>query len=433
MTLPDERVGPHVGEAVSERAGTHATADIASSEILHRPTSVRLSAQGRRIVEAAPRGRLAWDMPRRNLPYDFRYGEPAYADLPMETWCRLLGRRARRMSKQRLAYGEPQGALELRRALRAYLERSRGVVCNEECILVTHGSQQAVDLIARVLVDPGDRVALEEPHYTGFAFVLREHGADIVHVPVDEAGIRVDDLETHARVRCVCVTPSHQYPGGSVLSLDRRLALLEWARRCGAVIVEDDYDGEYRYEGRPLPSLQGLDGGNSVIYVGTASKMLFPSLRIGWMVVPPALVRPLTLAKAFTDTGGATLDQLVLADFIDGGYLERHIRRSRVRNAARRRALHSAVDRHLGDRASLVGTNAGLHGLLRIRGLPMERELELRRRAAQLGVGVYPAMPYYATPPRDVELVLGFAALSDDEIEAGIRRLGELVAEMLPQ
>jgi GntR family transcriptional regulator/MocR family aminotransferase len=208
-----------------------------------------------------------------------------------------------------------------------------------------------------------------------------------------------------------------------VLSLERRLALLEWARRQRAYIVEDDYDGEYRYDGRPLPSLQGLDGGNDVIYVGTASKMLFPSLRIGWMVAPPALVRPLTLAKAFCDTGGATLDQLTLADFIEGGDLERHIRRSRVRNASRREALHVAVDRHLGGRATLVGTNAGLHGLLRIPDLPMERELELRRRAQQHGVGVYPAAPYYAVPPPWTELLLGFAALADAEIEEGIRRL----------
>lgn len=423
-TLPEERTATSDPRRVDTASSSKAA--IAAPP----PAAASLSRQGRRIVEAAPRGRLSWDMPRRNLPYDFRYGEPAYSDLPMETWCRLLGRRARRMSKQRLAYGEPQGALELRRALRGYLERSRGVACDEERVIVTHGSQQAVDLIARVLVDAGDRVAIEDPHYTGFAFVLRAHGAELVHVPVDEGGLRVDLLEDEPRVRLVCVTPSHQYPTGSVLSLDRRLALLDWSRRRDAFIVEDDYDGEYRYEGRPLPSLQGLDGGDRVVYVGTASKTLFPSLRIGWMVVPRPLVRPLTLAKAFSDTGGATLDQLVLADFIDGGHLERHVRRSRVRNASRRNALHVAVELHLGGRATLVGTRAGLHGLLRIERLPMEREAELRRRASAVGVGVYPAAPYYSSPPEHAEILLGFGSLTEAEIEEGVRRLAIVIEEM---
>jgi GntR family transcriptional regulator/MocR family aminotransferase len=323
-----------------------------------------ISAHAERILAEAPRRGVSWGMPRRGLPYDFRYGEPAYADLPLETWWRLLGRRARRASAARLAYGDPAGAPELRRALAEYLRRARGVACTPEQVIVTHGSQQAIDLVARVLVDAGDRVALEEPHYTGFSLALRAFGAELVPVPVDAQGLRTDALEREPDLRGVCVTPSHQFPTGGVLPLERRLALLAWAERARAFVLEDDYDGEFRYEGRPLASLQGLDRAGRVLYLGTASKLLFPALRIGWLVVPEPLVRAFTLAKAYADTGSPQLEQLVLADFIAGGQLERHVRRARVRNAARREALHAAVARHLAGAAELAGTRAGLHGLL---------------------------------------------------------------------
>jgi GntR family transcriptional regulator/MocR family aminotransferase len=395
-----------------------------------RPRPPALSGHGARLVAEAPRLGVSWGMPRRHLPYDFRYGEPAFADLPLETWCRLLGRRARRASAGQLAYGPPAGAPELRRALTAYLQRARGVNGSAEQILVTHGTQQAVDLAARVLLDPGDRVALEEPHYTGFSLALGAYGAERVPVAVDDQGLRVADLERQPPVRGVCVTPSHQFPTGGILPLERRLALLGYAERHGAFVLEDDYDGEYRYEGRPLPSLQGLDRAGSVLYVGSTSKLLFPSLRIGWLVVPEPLVRPFALAKAYSDTGSSTLEQLVLADFIESGQLERHVRRTRVRNAARREALEHAVQRHLADRAELVGTRAGLHGLLWVPGLPAPREGELRRRAEARGVGLYPVRPYYTRAPRRAGYVLGYAALAESAIDEGIRRVGEALAEL---
>jgi GntR family transcriptional regulator/MocR family aminotransferase len=195
-------------------------------------------------------------------------------------------------------------------------------------------------------------------------------------------------------------------------------------------VVEDDYDGEYRYEGRPVPSLQGLDRSGCVFYVGTASKLLFPSLRIGWLVVPEPWLRAFALAKAYTDTGSATLEQLALADFIEGGHLERHVRRARVRNAARREALHQAVTRHLGDAGVLEGTPAGLHGLLWLNGLPAARESELRRRCEARGVGIYPVRPYYTRPPRRAGYVLGYAALPERDIDEGIKRLAEALREL---
>jgi GntR family transcriptional regulator/MocR family aminotransferase len=383
-----------------------------------------------RMLAKAPRGGVGWGMPRRNLPYDFRYGEPAYGDLPLETWCRLLGRRARRASTRRLAYGGPTGAPELQRALAAYLQSARGVVCAPEQIVITHGTQQAIDLVARVLVDPGARVALEEPHYTGFSFAFGAYGAELMPVPVDESGLRTTELETVPALRGVCTTPSHQFPTGAVLTLERRLQLLAWAERTAAFVLEDDYDGEYRYTGRPIPSLQSLDRTGCVLYVGTASKLLFPSLRIGWLVVPEPLVRAFTLAKAYSDTGSASLEQLVLADFIESGHLERHVRRSRVRNAARREALQTAVARHLDGVAVLAGTRAGLHGLLWIPDLRGAREADLRRRCEARGVGIYPVRPYYTRAPRRAGYVLGYAALEPEAIDEGIRRVARAVAEL---
>ena len=392
------------------------------------PAPLPLAARAQRMLALRPRGGLSWGVPRRHLPYDFRYGEPAFGDLPLETWCRLLGRRARRASASRLAYGGPGGAPELRRALSDYLARARGVSCTPERVLVTHGTQQGIDLALRVLVEPGDRVALEEPSYTGFSLALSAHGAEPVPLPVDEHGLVADTLDGEPGLRGVCVTPSHQFPTGGVLPLDRRLALLRWAERERAFVIEDDYDGEYRFEGRPVPSLQSLDRADRVLYLGTASKLLFPALRIGWMVVPDALVPAFEVGQALTDTGSGHLEQWVLADFIEGGHLERHVRRSRVRNGARREALRAAVERHLGDRAELAGTRAGLHGLLWMTGLPHAREAELRHRCADAGVGIYPVHPFYETPPERAGYLLGYSALDEAAIDAGIARLAETLS-----
>jgi GntR family transcriptional regulator/MocR family aminotransferase len=215
-----------------------------------------------------------------------------------------------------------------------------------------------------------------------------------------------------------------------VLPLERRLALLDWAASQGAFVLEDDYDGEYRYENRPVPSLQGLDRNQCVLYVGSASKLLFPSMRLGWLVVPEPLVRAFSIAKAYADTGSATLEQLVLAEFIEGGHLERHVRRSRVRNAARREALQNAVDHHLSGIAELEGTRAGLHGLLWVSELPHSREAELRRACEARGVGIYPVHPYYAKPPERAGFVLGYAGLGERDIESGIRALAAALAEI---
>lgn len=390
----------------------------------------RLSRTGARLAQVAPPGRASWSPWPELLPYDFRYGEPSFSDLPLDTWTRLLGRRARRLSARRLAYQSPGGAPELREALAGYLARARGVVTTPDRIIVVHGSQQAVDLAARLLVDPGDPVVLEEPHYSGFSFCLAAAGAELVPVGVDEQGLRTDELERVEGARLVCVTPSHQFPTGSVLSLARRLALLDWAGRHDAYVLEDDYDGEFRFDADPIECLQALDRSGRVIYAGTASKLLFPALRIGWIVAPPALAPHFLTAKALADTGTASLEQLALADFVTEGHLERHVRRARQRTAARRAVLLETMDAELGGRAEVLGASAGLHVLVKLADLEAADVPRLRRACRDLGVGVYPTSPYYSRPPAHAEVLLGYAALPEETIREGIRRFGRALAAL---
>lgn len=418
-----EGAGTYVVETLPKSAARR-TRPAARSE---RAEAGALSAAGRRLLRDVPPGAASWSLPREPSTIDFRYGEPAYADLPLETWARLLGRRARRLSVRRLAYQAPGGAPELREALADYLARARGVVCEPEQLVVVQGSQQAIDLTMRLLVDPGDTVVLEEPHYTGFSFCAAAAGAKTTHIPCDEEGLQTEVLESVPSARLACVTPSHQFPSGGVLSLSRRLALLDWARRRRARILEDDYDGEFRFEGRPLACLQSLDRDGRVVYVGTASKVLFPALRIGWMVLPPALVEVFRAAKAIADTGTATVEQLAFADFVAEGHLERHVRRARRRHAARRESLLEAVASELDGRAEVVGAEAGVHVLLRLPGLSWRQVSQLRRACRERGLGVYPAAPFYAKPPRHAELLLGYAALEEPAIREGIGRLREVL------
>jgi GntR family transcriptional regulator / MocR family aminotransferase len=384
------------------------------------PGPARLSRFGRRAIESA-RGQPAWRLRDTPLPYDFRYGRPAYGDFPHETWRRVLARCARRASVQALDYGSPEGLPELREAIADYASRARAVRCGADDIVVVNGSQQALDLAARVLVDPGDPVVLEEPHYAGARRVLEAVGARLRPVPVDAEGLWIDRLPRAARA--AYVTPSHQFPTGAVLPVSRRLALLAWAERAGAYVIEDDYDGEYRYTARPVESLQGLDRGGRVLYVGTFSKVLFPALRLGYVIVPPSLRRAFRAAKGLADTGSATLEQSALATFIHDGHFARHVSRSRARTANRRAALLEAMASHLGDRVTVCGADAGLHVLVWLRGVPAERLPGIVRDAEALGVGVYPITPHCLVPPREAGLVLGYAALTAAEIREGVRRL----------
>ena len=355
--------------------------------------------------------------------YNFIYGRSDLETFPFAMWRRMLLRQARKGSTRQFDYGSALGNAQLRAAICAHLRRSRAVVCDPSEVIVVNGSQQALDLVMRVLVDPGDPVAIEDPHYDGIREALRAAGARLRPVPVDHDGLDPARLPEDARM--VFVTPSHQFPTGAILSLDRRLALLKWARRRNAVIVEDDYDGEFHYDGRPLESLQGLDREGRIVYIGTFSRTVFPSLRIGYLIAPASLVPAFTAAKWLSDLHSASLEQQTLAEFITGGMYERHLRRLRRRNTARRAALMDAFEEHLGDRVEVTGEGAGAQVVL----WPKKHVSEeaVVAAAAKRGVGIYGIAHCFLRRPSRPGFLLGYARLTEREIREGIRLLGEVL------
>lgn len=383
-----------------------------------------LSAYGSRVAQHSP-----WQVPGTSgqaprLRYDFRYGLPDVASFPHEIWRRLLARRARAASVQALHYGAAEGYEPLRHAIAGYLREARAVVCTPEQIVVVNGSQQALDLTARVLLDVGDRVLIEDPQYQGARQVFLAAGAQLSTVPVDAEGMRTPDLaEALSGTRLAYVTPSHQFPTGAIMSLVRRLALLQWAETADAYVLEDDYDSEFRYEGRPVEAVHGLDRSGRVIYVGTFSKVLFPSLRLGYLVLPQPLVELFSAAKWLTDRHTSTLEQAVLTDFIHAGHFAQHLRRSRTRYAARRAAVLEALATHLGTQVEVSGANAGLHVLVWLTEVTVHELPTLIAAAAEVGLGLYAVTPYYLTPPSRAGLLLGYAAMTEPEIQDGIRHL----------
>lgn len=355
--------------------------------------------------------------------YNFIYGRSDLTTFPFAVWRRLLLRRARKASTRQFDYGSATGNADLRVAICNHLRRARGVVCDPGEVVVVNGSQQALDLVIRVLVDPGDAVALEDPHYDGVREALRAAGARLRPVPVDREGLDPTRLPNDAGL--AFVTPSHQFPTGAILSLERRLALLEWARRRNAVIVEDDYDGEFHYEGRPLESLQGLDREGRIIYIGTFSRTVFPSMRIGYLIAPASLVSAFTAAKWLSDLHSPSLEQQTLADFLADGMYERHLRRLRKRNTARRAALLEAIAKYLGDRVEVTGEGAGAQVVLWPRKEVVEKEAVAA--AAQKGIGIYGIAHCWLKQPARAGFLLGYARLSELEIREGIRLLGQIL------
>jgi GntR family transcriptional regulator/MocR family aminotransferase len=335
------------------------------------------------------------------LPYDFRYGRPSFGDFPHATWARLLARRARAATVRDLDYGEPAGLPALRAAIAAYLARARAVDCRPEQVVVVHGAQQGLDLVARVLIDPGDRVLIEEPHYSGARRVLQAAGARLVAVPVDREGFDVARAgRAQARARLAYVTPSHQFPTGVVMTLPRRLALLAWANAPAPGWSRTTTTASSATAGGP--SSRCRDSTRRAGHLrGHVLEGHVPGAPPRVPRPPAGLVGPCITAKALADVGGAGVEQRALADFLAGGHFERHLRRTRARNRDRRAALLAAVARHLGDRVEVAGANAGLHLLLWLRGVAAAEAPRIVVRAARRGVGVYPPHPFYlGQPPR---------------------------------
>jgi GntR family transcriptional regulator/MocR family aminotransferase len=381
----------------------------------------RLSRRGALLLGA--RGGLAGGA---ITAHPFRPGLPGLDAFPFELWTRLVARRWRRVPRQLLDYGDPAGYGPLREAIATYLGEARAVRCEASQVIVVTGAQQAVDLAARVLLDPGDTAWVEDPGYQGARGALVAAGIRLAPVPVDAEGLDVGRGARDAPgARLVYVTPSHQYPLGVTMSLQRRLALLEWASASGAWILEDDYDSEYRYAGRPLAALQGLDAAGRVIYAGTFSKVLFPALRLGYLVVPPDLVDAFVAARALADRHSPSVTQAALADFIDGGHFARHVRRTRALYAERQAALVGAARRALGGLLEVAPAEAGMH----LMGwLPESVDDRAATRAALAHeVDAPPLSAYRARPARRGErggLMLGYAAYTPREIDEACGRLG---------
>jgi GntR family transcriptional regulator/MocR family aminotransferase len=403
-------------------SGTYVASELDRAAPKKEAPSARLRLS--RFGNAAADAWEAVDSPgRRNTPvrYDFAYGRSDIETFPFASWRRIMFRHARQAPVREFDYGPAVGSRDLREAICTHLRRARAVVCDPSEVIVVNGSQQALDLVARVLVERGDRVVIEDPHYDGTREVLRAAGAQMLPIPVDRDGLNPDRLPEQAGL--IFVTPSHQFPTGTILPLPRRLALLDWARRKNAVIVENDHDGEFHYEGRPLESLQGLDREGRIVYLGTFSRTVFPALRIGYLIVPKSLVRAFTSAKWLNDLHSATLEQETLAEFINSGMYERHLRRLRRRNAARRESLLDAVRLFLGDQVEMTGDESGAHIVL----WPLKSvsESTLIARARSKGVGIYGISHCYLGKAPRTGLILGYSRMNEKEIREGVRLLGE--------
>lgn len=404
-------------------SGTYVSEGLAGSvpEREKRSAKLRLS----RFGSAAADAMASVDSPKRRSPvlrYDLAYGRSDIETFPFAMWRRILLRHARKAAVREFDYGPAVGSLALREAICAHLRRSRAVVCGPSEVIIVNGSQQALDLVTRVLIERSDHVAIEDPHYNGTREALRAAGARLQPVPVDRDGLNPAQLPEHASL--VFVTPSHQFPTGAILPLVRRLALLEWARRKNSVIVEDDYDGEFHYEGRPLESLQGLDTEGRIVYIGTFSRTVFPALRIGYLIVPKSLAPAFTATKWLNDLHSATLEQETLAEFITSGMYERHLRRLRRRNAARRETLLDAIRKHLGERVEMTGDGSGAHVVL----WPRKRVSEdtVIAQAASRGVGIYGISHCFLRRPSRTGFMLGYSSMNEREIREGIRLLSEI-------
>lgn len=328
------------------------------------------------------------------------------------------------------------GSLRLRTALQAYLWRSRSVRCETDQIIVVNGSQQGLDICARLLLDAGDRFVMEDPGYLMARYTFAATGAETVPIPVDAEGLQTERLDG-IEARLVYVTPSHQYPLGGVMPIGRRHQLLAWARKADAYVIEDDYDSEYRYDTRPIPPLHALEGSDNVIYLGTVSKTLSPTLRIGYLVVPAELRSLFAAAKQIMDRHTSLAEQDALAAMLESGAYDSHVRRVRRRNAERQQALLGALHRRFGDRVRIEGTAAGLHVVAWFDGLSQKREDALVQAARAKGVGIYPVSALFdgrssgrRTARKPLGLVMGYSALETAQIERGCKLLAQAVDEL---
>lgn len=409
-------------------AGSYVAPSLPDSPLAVRPQDAGAAPRGiglsRRGRELAALAGAAQQRPLR----PFAPGIPAVDAFPYPLWARILGQVWRRRAQTLAVETAPLGHLPLRRAIADHLAETRGVRCTAEQVTIVSGSQQALDLVARLLLDPGDAVWIEDPGHHGSRAAFLAAGARLVPVPVDGEGFDLDEARRRASAsRIALVTPSHQFPLGITMSLTRRLRLLDWASTQDAWIIEDDYDGDFRFAGRPVPSLQGLDPSNRVLYLGTFSKAMFPSLRLGYLVVPPDLIDAVATLRSFADGGTTTVTQAAMARFIADGHFASHLRKMRQLYGERRGALLDALNKRTAGALVAQSNEAGLHVVARLRG---GTATVMAARAAERHLVCQPIDGYYLEPPRVSGLVLGFAAFAPAALRGAVDDLATIIEEL---
>ena len=355
----------------------------------------------------------------------FRVGQVAFDQFPIQAWKSLVARHCKRMDARSAHYGDGMGFAALREAIANYLRTARSVRCEASQVMIVNGSQQALEISARVLFDSGSRVWVEEPSYRLAREVFILNGCRLVPVPVDAEGLNVSaGVRACRNAQAAFVSPSHQFPLGVTMSAARRLQLLDWAQSSGAWIIEDDYDSEYRYESSPIASLQGLDANARVIYIGTFSKVVFPSLRLGYLVLPPDLVDRFLLVRRTMDLCPPTFYQEVLADFIVEGHFARHIRRMRMLYGEFRKVLVDHINQQLRERVEVLGDEAGMHLTIALKN--GRSDLEISERAARLNLSLWPLSSSYWGAPRN-GFILGYGGTTLEEIPNAVRKIRTLL------
>jgi GntR family transcriptional regulator / MocR family aminotransferase len=358
----------------------------------------------------------------------FGLGQPAYDEFPTQIWSSLVTRHSRVKGSTSLHYGGPMGHEPLREAICVYLRTARAVKCDPSQVMIVSGSQQALEISSRVVLDPGDPAWIEEPGYWLTRSVLKGAGAKMVPVPVDEEGLNVAaGVRMRRKARAAFVTPSHQYPLGVTMSASRRMHLLDWAQQAGAWVIEDDYDSEYRFENMPIASLQGLDSHSRVIYIGTFSKTLFPSLRLGYVVVPTDLVERFVAVRHALDLTPPYLQQAVLNDFMREGHFARHIRKMRALYHERRTALVESLEKEFDGEMEILGAQAGMHLVAELPEEGSWNDVELAAAAAKKRVWLWPLSPAYVGEKKRQGFILGFGNVEAGEIPAAVKAMKSVV------
>ncbi len=396
----------------------------AGTFIAHTSTPKQQIAAQELSQRGAELSRIAVSIPRENRIAAFRHGIPDFHLFPWAIWTRLYSQAAR--NKPNLGYADPLGEPALRSAIAAHVAATRAVHCRAEQIIITSGSQQAICLAAQLLLEPNDLVWFENPGYLGARAALLAANAKIQAIPVDENGLDVSAGQQIApKARLAYVTPSHQYPTGVTMSHTRRLELLNWANKTNAWILEDDYDSEYRYDHRPLESLQSLDSHGRVIYIGTFSKVLFPALRLGYMIVPSNLSAAFAAARAIQDRGSSTLEQQTLTAFMQQHHFTRHIRRTQKHYLERREVLRCNLEKYIPS-LELQGFEAGMHLCAWLTDGQDDRRIS--RIAAEHGLEVMPISAYSQTPLERGGFLLGYAAVPPKALEEAVRLLAKIIS-----